>query len=196
MTNEEKLANFQAMTMEAARARGNNELDAYRKSLDKVFEEHKEMKEQQAEAAIKAERENLQREKNKVVSLEQIKIRHESMQHYEDLKQKLFNEVHTMLDEFMSTSDYQKLLVKLIKKDVRFARNDEVIIYIDPADKEHLPGLEAATGATLTLSEYSFGGGVRAVIPNRNVLIDDSFETKMKEHMESFSFTGGESYGE
>jgi hypothetical protein len=31
------------------------------------------------------------------------------------------------------------------------------------------------------VSEYSFGGGVRAVISKRGILIDQSFDTKLKE---------------
>ena len=73
---------------------------------------------------------------------------------------------------------------------------EKMIIYIDPADQALLMNLEMEAGTTLTVSEYSFGGGTRAVLPDRNVLIDDSFATKVKETMENFSFTGGEFNGQ
>lgn len=195
MTNEEKLLNFRTMTMEAAREKGMKEIDAYLASMDEAFEEHKAMKEQQAEAALKAEREKLHKERNKAISLEQIRLRHEYTNRYEELKEKLFSEVNDMLANYMGTPAYEKLLLKQIRKDMKFARGEQIVIYLDPADQEHRMSLEVATGVPLTISEYSFGGGTRAVLPDRNVLIDDSFATKVKEHMENFSFIGGEFNG-
>lgn len=195
MTNEEKLQNFQKMTMEDARKKADAAVNAYQKSMDEEFEEYKAMKEEQMEAMLKAERDNLVKEKNKVISLEQIRLRHEYTKRYEELKEKLFSEVNDRLSQYMETPAYERLLVKQIRKAMKFARGEQIIIYIDPADQEHVMSLEAATGAPLTISEYSFGGGTRAVLPERNVLIDDSFETKVKEKMESFSFGGGETNG-
>lgn len=195
MTNEEKLNNFRNMTMEAVRQNSANELDMYRESLDNAFEEYKKMKEQQAEAVIKAERVNLHREMNKTVSLEQIKIRHEYTKRYEERKKDLFAEVRELLAKYKETPAYEQLLMKQIKKAVKFARGEQVIIYIDPADEEHRMSLQKATGAELTVSEYSFDGGMRAVLPKRNVLIDESFQTKIEEAMENFSFEGGNSSG-
>ncbi len=192
MTNEEKLQSFRTMTMEAARKRGAEEIDAYLTSIKEVYEDHKAMKEQQAQEALKAQRENLHKEKNKAVSLEQIRLRHEYSEKYEELKAKLFSEVKDLLANYMRTPDYEKLLLSQIQKDLQYAKGEKIIIYIDSADKARLMNLEMAAGTTLTVSEYSFGGGTRAVLPDRNVLIDDSFDTKVKEIMESFSFTGGD----
>lgn len=191
MTNEEKLRSFQTITMEEARKKGNAELEAYKESVDQSFAEYKEMKEQQAELTLKAERENLYREKNKAVSLEQIQLRHAYTKCYEELKGKLFVEVQDKLAEYMETPEYEKLLEKMIRKNKEFAGDEEITIYIDPADAERRGALQASTGVMLTVSEYSFGGGIRAVLPKRNVLIDDSFQTRLKEAMENFSFKGG-----
>lgn len=191
MTNEEKLRSFQTITMEEARKKGNEELKAYTESFNQSFEEYKAMKEQQAELTLKAERDNLYREKNKAVSLEQIQLRHAYTKRYEELKGKLFVEVQDKLAEYMELPEYEKLLEKLVRKNKEFAGEEEVIIYIDPADAERKSSLQAATGVMLTVSEYSFGGGIRAVLPQRNVLIDDSFQTRLKEAMENFSFKGG-----
>lgn len=195
MTNEEKLDNFRNMIMKSVRQSSADELDMYQESLDDAFEEYKTMKEQQAEAVIKAERVNLHREMNKTVSLEQIKIRHEYTKQYEERKKDLFAEVKELLAQYMGTPAYEQLLVRQIKKAVKIARGEQVIIYIDPADAVHHASLQKATGAELTVSEYSFEGGIRAVLPQRNVLIDESFQTKIKEAMENFSFEGGNSSG-
>ena len=99
-----------------------------------------------------------------------------------------------MLEEYMSTEDYTKLLVKEIKEAVDIAGESDVTIYIDPADSESLSKLEMMTGASLTISEYPFMGGTRAVIRDRNILIDNSFAKKLEEAKENFNFNGGISH--
>ena len=46
------------------------------------------------------------------------------------------------------------------------------------------------TGDAFNLID-SFTGGSRAVIPGRNILIDNSFETKLAEAKEDFQLKGG-----
>ena len=41
--------------------------------------------------------------------------------------------------------------------------------------------LEAAAGVSLTVSAIDFGGGIRAVIRARNILIDESFVTQLEQ---------------
>ena len=42
--------------------------------------------------------------------------------------------------------------------------------------------------ADIQISEYSFSGGCRAVIPSRHILIDNSFRTRLEEARENFHF--------
>ena len=56
-----------------------------------------------------------------------------------------------------------------------------MVIYIDPEDVARKGTVSAGANTALTVSEYSFGGGVRAVIEKRGILIDQSFDTKLKE---------------
>ena len=44
---------------------------------------------------------------------------------------------------------------------------------------------------TVKISEYSFDGGTRAVIPGKHILIDNSFETKLNEARHEFKFDLG-----
>lgn len=91
----------------------------------------------------------------------------------------------------MATPGYQELLIKQLKDILAFADGSPVTIYIDPADAPRLSSLTSTVNMPLTLSEYSFLGGTRAVIEDRNVLIDNSFMTLLGEEMEKFSFNGG-----
>ena len=54
-------------------------------------------------------------------------------------------------------------------------------VYIDPEDICHKSAISAGANVAVIVSEYSFGGGVRAVISKRGILIDQSFDTKLKE---------------
>lgn len=191
MTTEEKLLNFQNSTMEAARLKSTEIIQKFETSLQKEYEEHKERKERQVKLLIKAEQENLLREKNKQISMAQIHIRKELTDTHAQLKEQLFEEVREMLLQYMTTSNYDKLLINQIKKDIKFARGQEITIYIDPIDIDRKESLEAATGVSLTVSEYSFIGGTRSVLSKQHILIDDSFQTKLNEAYEDFSFKGG-----
>ena len=91
----------------------------------------------------------------------------------------------------MATPEYQQLLISQIREILKFAGNEEVTIYIDPADQSCLSGLTAAVNHPLTVSEYSFSGGTRAVIPGRHILIDNSFAAKFDAAKKNFTFDGG-----
>lgn len=193
MTNEEKLLNFQTVTMQAARQKSAIIIKEYEDSLNKTFDEHRAEKEKQAELQIKTERTNLARQKNKELSLKQIQLRQEITQKQDELKNKIFDEAKELVKEFMHTPDYSTLLTNQIKKDLEFAHGENITIYIDPVDEYHKAELESVTGTLLTMSDESFIGGTRAVISNRHILIDDSFKTKLEEAYTEFSFKGGSS---
>ena len=72
-----------------------------------------------------------------------------------------------------------------------FAQGEEIHIYIDPADQEKQNLLSMETGCDIRVSQYPFSGGTRAVIASKNILIDNSFETKLKEAGENFQFILG-----
>lgn len=91
----------------------------------------------------------------------------------------------------MTTSAYQQLLIKQIKNIQKEAGSGKLILYIDPADSDKRSSLQVATGAPVTVSEYSFMGSTRAVLQDRNILIDNSFASKLEKLKADFSFNGG-----
>lgn len=91
----------------------------------------------------------------------------------------------------MSSPAYDKLLVNQIHEIKELAGEGKVIIYIDPADSSKQLSLGAATNEQVSLSEYSFMGGTRAVLADRHILIDNSFATKLEEAKAEFTFDGG-----
>lgn len=177
--------------MQDAREKSNHMLDDYHTSLDKIFEEHKEKKLRQAQLEYKTETERLKQERNKEVSKQHLHIKRKITRRQEELKEKLFVEVKDLLCKFMESPEYNQLLISQINAAKNFAKDQEIIIYIDPADSSRRTSLEVATNSSLTVSESSFIGGIRAMIPDRNILIDNSFETKLVEAKANFIFNGG-----
>lgn len=188
MTTEEKLQHLLDSSMEAARTEIAHTLSAYIKALDQIYSEHVKSVQEKAELEIRMETERLRKEGNRQLSAEQLNLRRQISQKEEELTNALFTEVENLLETYMNSADYTSLLIRQIREILQFAGNNACTIYLDPADTDKLQYLSAATGAPLCLSEYSFQGGTRAVIPARHVLIDNSFETKLAEAKENFAF--------
>ena len=191
MTTEEKLQHFTTYAMEEARNKSDAMIREYTDAMRKIFEEHQEKKRRQEELEIKTETDRLVRENNKQFSEEQIEIKRTLSKKQDELKEKLFVEVKQLLEDYMTTSAYQQLLIKQIKNIQKEAGSGKLILYIDPADSDKRSSLQVATGAPVTVSEYSFMGGTRAVLQDRNILIDNSFASKLEKLKADFSFNGG-----
>lgn len=196
MTTEEKLQHFLDFCMEDARSRSTKMLDEYTAALEQTFAEHKEDAKRRLEEQVVLESERIEREINKRLSLEQIGIKRELGKKQDELKDMLFVELKDKLAEFTETEDYIKLLERQIKEAKELAGTEPVTIYIDPADGDKINHLAFDSSADIQISQYSFLGGIRAVIPSRHILIDNSFETKLEEAKRDFRFdskdlTGG-----
>lgn len=191
MTTEEKIQYFLDETMMNARKQAYTTIEGYYAAVEKMLSEYQETKKQEAELQINAEKESMQRAINKEVSAEQILIRKELSDKQNELEDKLFDEVGRLLDAYMKTDAYKELLLSQINAAKAFAGEEGITIYIDPKDVPKKETLERETGCELTVSSYSFVGGTRAVTNSGKILIDNSFETGMKEEREKFVFQGG-----
>ena len=156
--------------MEEARARGNEIIDQHQKALEGVFKTHKQEAVMQADTRIKTETASARQQLNTVTSKGQLKLRRQLSRVQNELKNKLFEEVRAMTEEYMKTEEYKELLVSYITKAARFAEGNPL---------------------TVTVSEEDFLGGIRSVIPGRNILIDHSFSGALEKEYEEFTFKGG-----
>ncbi len=188
MTTEEKLQHFMDTSLAAARSESNQLLTAHKEAMDKLYEEHVATKQRQAQLQLVMEEKNMEKERNKRLSAEQLKLKHETNKRLYELKETLFAEVRMKLSDFMTTEDYRRLLLKQIQDIKAFAGDSNYTIYLDPADELLKFELERTTGIPLTLSAYSFSGGTRAVLADRNILIDHSFESKLAGLKDHYTF--------
>ena len=175
MTTEEKLKHFQEICMTDAREKSAKILDDYAKTLDKAYEEHTEDARKRAKMQEEAETEKLGRERNKKLSIGQLDLRREVSRRQEEFKDKLFVEVRD----------------KQIGAAKKVAGDEAMIVYMDPSDEDKARRLAMHHNVTVKISEYSFDGGIRAVIPSKHILIDSSFKTKLEEARHEFKFDLG-----
>lgn len=191
MTTEEKLNRFLETSINDARKQSNDILTKYTDALEAEFREYQQSVDMQMAEKIKSETSKIKVLTNRQLAHEQLEIKRKISKKQDELTDKLFIEIKNKLASFMDSPEYHEMIIRQIHKELEFAENDEITIYIDPDDEANLSSLRNATGVPLKVSTYSFLGGTRAVIRSKNILIDNSFETKLKEIRENFTFDGG-----
>lgn len=192
MTLEEKLAHLQSSSMEQARAEGNAVIDSHKAALEKIFADHKAEAKRQAEIRIKAETTSAKLSLNQAAAKAQLEIKRRHGKVQQELKDKIFKEAEALVKDYMKTGDYDYFLIKCIRQAKAYAGDDPVVIYINLSDTDKRAALEKETGAELTISKEDFMGGMRAVIRSRNILIDNSFKTQLRNEYDRFLFSGGD----
>lgn len=194
MTLEEKLQKFYDSSIESARSSAQSQIDEHEAALAAMFKEHRETAARQADDELRAETEKLRREQNKRLSTEQLAIKRAISKKTMELKDKLIFEVIERLRAFKQTPEYRTYLERKIREALEFASGDPITVYLAPADASLRGELERSCGVPLKLSEEDFKGGVRAVLPERHILIDNSFLTLLNEEREAFVFHGGDGH--
>ena len=191
MTIDEKLQHFYEVSLDEAREDAARAIQDHKDYLQKVLEEHKQSRIQTAEAEVKAETEHVRREVNKALSSEQITLKRNWSLKQNELKETLFAEVKNRVQQFTATPEYQDYLCRRIREAKDFAEDDEILIFLSSNDKELLDSLTARTGCPLQVSSENFLGGIRAEIPAKNILIDNSFAANLAAMRKEFKFDGG-----
>lgn len=194
MTIEEKLQHFYDSSIEEAYQEASQMIEEHKKNLDAMLSEHKRSRRQSAETEVKAEAENARREVNKALSAQQLMIKRNWTKKQNELKDKLFAEVQNLLEDFVKTPEYDSYLCRKIKDAQDFAGEDELHIYLTPSDSSRLESISQKTGAALRLADEEFIGGIRAIIPGKNILIDNSFREAFLACKKEFKFDGGPRY--
>ena len=191
MTIDEKLSHFYDITVEDARAKSAAILEEHKEALEKMTEERKTLSEENAQAQIKAETASARREINKALSAEQLTIKRDWTRKQNELKEKIFSEVKGLLESFTKTPEYETYLTGKIKEALAFAEDDEISVYLSPEDSALAEKLQQTTGVTIQIAKDSFLGGIRATIPQKNILIDHSFAGNFEAAYKEFKFDGG-----
>lgn len=191
MTIDEKLEHFYEVSIAEAKEQASGQLDEHKKKLAEMLSEHKKSRSRDAEDDIRAETENARREINKALSAEQITLRRTWSARQNELKEQLFSEVKEQLNSFRSQPRYEDYLCEKVNEARDFAGDDELHIYLSADDSDRLDSMTAKTGFPLEVSPDSFMGGIKATIPAKNILIDNSFLENLQTVFREFKFDGG-----
>jgi vacuolar-type H+-ATPase subunit E/Vma4 len=195
VTIEEKIKHLQSVAMEEARMQGDEIITQHKRALEHIYESHKSEIIRQSDLRVKSETVSARQQLNTATSKGQIKLRRELSKVQISLKNQLFQEVTHKINEYMKTEEYKKLLVSYIVKAAKFADRRALTIYINKTDEDKLFYLQEHTGMSILIGKEDFIGGVRAVIPERNILIDHSFRSALEKEYEDFVFKGGATIG-
>lgn len=191
MTTEEKLKHFSEVSMETAREEAQRAITEYKAVLEDEMEQHKKEKQAASENQFRIEAENAAREINKALSAEQLHIKRKLSRKQQELREVLFSEIQEQLRAFTKSEGYADWLETKVKKALEIAGEDEIQISLSPEDADLIPEIEKRTGMRPLLAEDSFLGGIRAVIPQKNILIDDTLLTSFQNEKENFNYDGG-----
>lgn len=191
MTIDEKLQHFYEISIEEAKEDAAKAIQEHKESLAQILENHKSSRRQISEAEVKAEADHVRREINKALSAEQITLKRDWSRKHEELKEDLFSIVRKKVEAFMASPEYLDYLCKQIQEIKKFAGKDQVHISLSRNDDDKLETLIAKTETELTVSEDDFIGGIRATIPEKNILIDNSFLEGLESLRREFNFDGG-----
>lgn len=194
MTTEEKLQHFYDVSVNEAKSEAQMSLDAYRQELEQQFDAYKKNKDYETALLLKAESDQASRTINKALSASQLDIKRSWSKKQNELKDQLFEEIKKLLLDFKETPEYDRYLEAKINEAKEFAENDEAEYYLSAQDAAKAAALSAATGVKIQISDYDFMGGIQARIPQKNILIDNSFLGAFQNERQNFTFDGGLTY--
>ena len=194
MTLDEKLTNFTEYCVLAAKKKSEELISQQQSALDKDFEAYTLKSKEITDSQLKIEKENLEEQLNKELSNEQLHSKQLIGEARTELTDKLFVELSDKISNFINTKEYMELISSQIKYALKFADGDELIIYVDSTDESRLHELCARHQTDcIKISEHSFMGGTKALLPKKNILIDNSFAKKLETAKLRFMFDlGGE----
>ncbi len=188
MEINEKLDIFYRAAIDAANEQSSAMLEQYREGYEEKLAVYQQEKEKEQQTRERIAQEHVRKKVNRALSEETVLLKKEYHKVQEEKIEELFALVEQKLRDYRGTEAYAALLEKKITQALRFADGRELRVYIDPEDAHLGQVLEKKCGCDILVSAYSFGGGIRAVIPTKNVLIDESFDSKLAAEREQFSF--------
>lgn len=190
MTTEEKLVHFQEDALLTARARSAKELDAYSENLNNLYAEHVKTARLQAENHLRLTKETLLREHNRQLSKKQLETKRHLTLTKDAITEELFTRVDDMIKTYKKNAAYLDALQKSIDEAKATAANEELVIYLDKSDEALLPELIKRSGLNIQITTDNIVGGIMALIPKKNILIDLSFASRLKEARDNLQLGG------
>ena len=181
----EKLDIFYRAAMDAANIQSEAILDEQKQIYQRAMADYEAEKQKDWQEKRRQRETSLKREANRIVQEEIMQQKQAYHSAVEAKKQELFTAVEQRLEEYRHTDAYEDQLEKMVQKAVALAETAGVQIYLSPSDQEKKERLEQKTGQQILIGE-ELKGGIRAVIKEKNILLDESFGSRLQELREQY----------
>ncbi len=189
MTIEEKMEHFRSISLESANNQSIESLSSYKASLDDELEIHKETAKQLSEDSKRARMNQVKTNFKKELASSQMFIKKQLTNKQSEISSKIFEHVRKKIAEYRKTPEYIELLKAQISKTINDYRDLDITVYIDSVDSHLLNQLKDSFHVDIQVYDKDFLGGTRTIVPERNILIDNSFKTRLVEEQENFAIT-------
>ena len=97
--------------------------------------------------------------------------------------------VRNKIAEYRKTPEYLELLKSQISSVQETYKDLNITVYIDSEDSHLLNPLKESFHVNIQVYDKDFLGGTRTIVPEKNILIDYSFKTRLVEEQENFAIT-------
>lgn len=194
MTTKEKLESFRNNTIEAATKQADREVEQYHVALDQIFAQHKEEKNAESEQRVADERLKYERKTNKLLTAAQAEIRQKFSDQTLRIRNRVFNRVEQKLIDFKRSPEYLSYLCGKIREMQGKLTNESgkgILFFVDSTDADLIEPIQKQSGVTIQISKENIIGGLRALVPSRSIMIDNSFASLLAEEEKAFSAEGG-----
>ncbi|KAA9234367.1 MULTISPECIES: DNA recombination RmuC family protein [Aerococcus] len=186
MKLEEKMAYFKDQVTQQSQAEIDQQINQYRQTLEDDYQKFQEQTDETFAHRLVNEKEALRKENNKAISQIQINQQRELFLTEENMKLTLFQTFTKQIESYQASEAYIEQLKKMLKNIQAYAGREKYDLYIDENDSHLRSQLESYASHPIIISDRPFMGGIRAVLRERQILVDYSFLTFLDRLKENF----------
>ncbi|MDK7302942.1 MULTISPECIES: hypothetical protein [Aerococcus] len=186
MKLEEKMAYFKDQVTQQSQAEIDQQINQYRQTLEDDYQKFQEQTDETFAHRLVNEKEALRKENNKAISQIQINQQRELFLTEENMKLTLFQTFTKQIESYQNSEAYIEQLKKMLKNIQAYAGREKYDLYIDENDSHLRSQLESYASHPIIISDRPFMGGIRAVLRERQILVDYSFLTFLDRLKENF----------
>lgn len=186
MTLEEKLALFQTTAKEHALDNQKEQLKEYADSLNQSLTIQKQQFHMTRQQIYDKKLANHRHSLNHELTLCSNSYRQQLALKKEQQLEQLTKDAKRRFLEFKQTTEYYELLKHQIRSILKLADMDYCKLYLDASDRTLLPSLLKQFPVNLAISKHNMIGGIYAKIPGKNLFIDETISTKLKEVKDAY----------
>ncbi|MCR5836765.1 MAG: V-type ATP synthase subunit E [Lachnospiraceae bacterium] len=183
------MEHFKNVSLEDASKKSDEILTTYKRNLDEQFEKHKREYAENSKVIEEAKISEAKLEAKRALAKAQAEIKREVSNHHNEIKNYVFSEVNKKIEAYKKTSEYKTMLISQITSIKKQFDGEDIVFLIDESDKGLLDTLSKETSVNIEVSKTSFVGGTKAIIEARNILVDNSFKTKLSEEQDHFTIS-------